>query len=117
MEVKMRKVSLEQTQKFKNSDKCIATEYGFADKEIDITLAEINGRYPEKDYCVNEKVKEMILCLEGTGKLCKENETISFKVGDAVLIDKGEKFYWDGHCKVAMHCAPAWYPDQHKLVK
>ena len=61
----MRKVSLEQTQKFKNSDKCIATEYGFADKEIDITLAEINGRYPEKDYCVNEKVKEMILCLEG----------------------------------------------------
>ena len=34
-----------------------------------------------------------------------------------VLIDKGETYYWDAYCTIAMPCAPAWYPEQHKLIE
>ena len=43
----MKIISLEQTQEYKNSELCIATEYNFKDKDIDISTAEINGKYPE----------------------------------------------------------------------
>lgn len=112
----MKKIALEQTQKFRNSDLCIATEYDFGDKDIDIATATINGRYPEKGFCVNLEVKEMIYVIEGCGTIHMENEIINFKPGDAILVEKGEKYYWDANCKVAMSCSPAWNPKQHKLV-
>ena len=39
--------------KGKNSDKCKTLEYSFNDKEIDLGIATINGRYPDKGYGVN----------------------------------------------------------------
>lgn len=63
----MKKISLGETQTFKNSDLCIATEYPFCDKDIDIATAVISGRYPEKGYCVNTEVKEMIFVISGGG--------------------------------------------------
>lgn len=50
-------MALEEKEVFKNSDLCIAAEYGFHDKDIDIATSEINGRYPEDAYCVNTEVK------------------------------------------------------------
>mgnify|MGYP003293451694 FL=1 len=41
----------------------------------------------------------------------------AYKKGDIVLIDKGEAYYWDAYCTIAMPCAPAWYPEQHKLIE
>lgn len=64
----MKKIALEQTEKFKNSELCIATEYEFKDKDIDLSTAEIKGRYPESGYCVNTKVKEMIFVISGGGE-------------------------------------------------
>ena len=55
--------------------------------------------------------------MEGKGTLNKKNEKIEFKKGDVILIDKGEIYYWDAHCTIAMPCTPAWYPEQHKLIK
>ena len=63
----MRKIASEQTQEYKNSDLCIAKEYDFKDKDIDISTAKISGRYPENGYCVNTEVKEMIFVLAGGG--------------------------------------------------
>lgn len=113
----MKKVSLNETEQFNNSDLCIATEYNFADKDIDVATAVINGRYPDDGFCVNTMVKEMIFVIEGSGTIFSENERISFQAGDAILIEKNKKYYWDAHCKVAMSCTPAWYPEQHKFVK
>lgn len=49
----------------RNSDLCIFTEYDFKDKDIDFSVGEINGRYPDHGYCVNQEVKEMVYILEG----------------------------------------------------
>ena len=102
---------------FKNSDLCIANEYNFKDKDIDLSTAEIKGRYPETGYCVNTKVKEMIYVLKGKGKISTEHQVISFKKGDAILINKNEKYFWDANCNVLMTCTPSWYPEQHLLIK
>ena len=99
----MKKIALEQSQTYKNSELCIATEYDF--------------KYPENGYCVNTEVKEMIYVISGSGKIIAENKTITFKQGDAILINKGEKYRWDAVCNVVMACSPAWTPKQHKMVK
>lgn len=66
---------------------------------------------------MNEISKEMIYVLEGSGEICLVDGIIEFTEGDAILIDKNEKYYWDSeYCKVAMICTPAWTEKQHKLV-
>ena len=80
---------MEQAETFNNSDLCIATEYDFKDKDIDISTAVIKGRYPDEGYCVNTEVKEMIYVISGGGAIFTENGTVSF----------------------------AWTAEQHKFVK
>lgn len=100
-----------------NSDKCKTMEYSFGDKDIDLGIAIITGRYPESGYCKNLVSKELIYVLEGSGTLCFENKCIPFSAGDSILIDKDEKYYWDTvYCKVSMSCTPAWSKEQHVLI-
>lgn len=101
-----------------NSDECKTIEYSFGDKEIDLGLATITGRYPETGYGVNLISKELIYVLDGSGKLCFENKSIDFSKGDAILIEDNEKYYWETqYCKVSMTCTPAWTKEQYKLIK
>ena len=100
-----------------NSDKCEVVEYSFEDKDIDLGVATITDRYPEKGYCVNLVSKELVYVLEGEGKLYLEDSTIDFNVGDSILIDKNEKYYWESKfCKVALICSPAFSVEQYKIV-
>ena len=101
----MKLLKFEESQEFKNGDKCTVIEYPSDDKDINFSTAVLTGRYPDEGYCVNEECKELIYCMEGKGTL------------NVILIDKGEIYYWDAHCTIAMPCTPAWYPEQHKLIK
>lgn len=113
----MKVIKSEEAIKGSNSDKCKTVEYSFGDKEIDLGLATITGRYPENGYCVNLISKELIYVLEGSGKLYFEDRVIEFLTGDSILIDNNEKYYWETEfCKVSMTCTPAWTEEQHKLV-
>lgn len=112
----MKKITQESTSKIQNSDICAVFEYGFDEKDIDISTIEISGKFPENAWLLNEKVKEIIYVVEGEGKLHKENEVVSFKKGDAVLIETNEKYFWEANCKAVMVCSPAWCPNQHKII-
>ncbi len=102
-----------------NSDKCKTLEYSFNDMDIDLGLATITGRYPEKaGYCINTISKELIYVLDGNGKIYFENDFVEFEKGDAILIDSNEKYYWDTkYCVVSMSCTPAWDEKQHKIIQ
>ena len=101
-----------------NSDKCKTIEYSFDDKDIDLGVAVITGRYPENGFCVNTISKMLIQVLEGSGKLYFENKNIEFSNGDAILIDNNERYYWEAeYCKVSMICTPAWTKDQYKIIE
>lgn len=113
----MKKVSIEQAKILKNSDTSSLLKYSIQlrDKDIDLCINTITGRYPEKGYCSNEACKEICYILEGTGSINKRDEVIYFKQGDVILIDKNEIYYWNGNCKIIMICTPSWYKEQCKL--
>ncbi len=101
-----------------NSNECKTIEYSFGDKDIDIGVATITGRYPESGYCVNLVSKELVYILEGSGKLYFEDQTIYFSESDAILIENNKKYYWEtDYCKASMTCSPAWSPEQYKVVE
>ena len=103
--------------KGKNSDKCKTLEYSFNDKEIDLGIATINGRYPDCGYGVNLVSKELIYVIEGKGKLNFENKIVEFSKGDSILIEPNEKYYFDtDYCVISLTCTPAWSPEQYKLI-
>ena len=103
--------------KGKNSDKCKTLEYSFNDKEMDLGVATINGRYPDKGYGVNLVSKELIYVIEGKGKLNFENKIVEFSKGDSILIEPNEKYYFDtDYCVISLTCTPAWSPEQYKLI-
>lgn len=115
----MKIVKKENAKNIRNSDTSELLEYSIDlnDKDIDFCINTISGRYPEKGYCTNQEVKELCYILEGEGTVNKKNETISFKQGDIILIEKEEIYYWNGNCKIIMICTPAWYKEQCKLFE
>ena len=113
----MKIVKKNQTIEFKNSETCVATEYPINDKDINIAVVKIiNDRYPQKGWAVNEVCKEMVYIISGKVVLTTESKTSELKTGDVVLLDPGEKYFWEGNCEMVVPCSPAWYPEQHKLL-
>ena len=75
------------------------------------------GRFPQKNWAVNRKCKEMAHVLSGAGILVVEGKKFSLKQDDVVLIDIGEKYYWEGKMRLGIPCSPAWFPEQHEEVE
>ena len=96
---------------------CMAVEYPGGDKDIWGAVIKLNGRYPLRGSTINEKCKELVYFLSGKGKAVINGKTINVKQGDQLVIEPGEKFYWEGKMTMFMPCTPAWYPEQHKEVE
>jgi mannose-6-phosphate isomerase-like protein (cupin superfamily) len=106
-----------QSREFKNSDFCTAIEYPLGDKDINGAVIRLKGRYPDKGRVVNLKCKELAYVIKGVGRVVVGGKEIKLKAGDLVLIEPGEKYFWQGNLVMFMPCTPAWYPKQHKEVK
>jgi mannose-6-phosphate isomerase-like protein (cupin superfamily) len=113
----MKVIHKNQTAKIKNSDVCTAIEYPLGDKDINGAVIELSGRYPDEGRVVNLKCKELAYIIEGSGKVVIEGEKVELHNGDLVLIEPGEKYFWEGNLKMFVPCIPAWYPEQHKKVR
>lgn len=113
----MKKVSKNQTNKHKNSEACLAVEYPLGDKDINVAVIKLNGRYPDEGRVVNLRCKETAFIIKGSGKLFVEDKETEVSKGDVVLIEPGERYCWEGKMEMLVPCAPAWYPEQHKQVK
>lgn len=99
-----------------NSSTCTVHEYG-AGGNIDMAVANINGRYPEHGSVVNEVSDEAMYVIAGAGQIATNDTTVTVSEGDVVLIEAGEAYYFEGAAlKVAMSCTPPWSPDQHKEI-
>ena len=113
----MKIIKNQQAQEFKNSGKCIMYEYDLEDKDMDCGKAIINGRYPDKGYCLNTECKELIYIEDGKGILQIEDKKIKFTKGDSILIEKEEKFYWDANCTAIIVCNPPFNKEQYKMIE
>lgn len=53
----MEVIKLDEAEIGQNKDKCKTLEYSFGDKDIDLGIATITGRFPNKGYAMNEVKK------------------------------------------------------------
>jgi len=112
------KISLKhQAIKKKNSEVCLVTEHSIGDEMIDFAIAKISGRYPDNQRVTNKLCKEIVYIQEGKGKVVVEGIEYVLQAGDVVLIEAGEKFYWEGNMSLFISCRPAFTPEQHQLVE
>ena len=114
----MKIVKKEEADILKNSDTSSLLEYSIKlnEKNIDLCINTISGRYPEKGYCTNKVCQEICYILEGKGSINKKDEVIDFKAGDVIFIDKNDIYFWNGECKMIAVCTPAWYKGQCELL-
>ncbi|MDD5098455.1 MAG: cupin domain-containing protein [Candidatus Pacebacteria bacterium] len=110
----MKIIHKNQTEQFKNSENCIATEYPMSDKDINGAVVELTGRYPEKGRVVNLKCKELVYVIKGYGMVIIEDKELKLEEGDLVLIEPGERYFFDGNLTIFIACNPAWHNNQYK---
>jgi len=113
----MRIVKKEQRNEFKNGAHCIAYEYPATDKDINGALIVLSGRYPETGLAMNEISKEIAYVIKGSGIVVIEGKEFAIGEGDLIFINSKEKFYWEGNMELFMPCAPAWNPEQYRIIK
>jgi mannose-6-phosphate isomerase-like protein (cupin superfamily) len=114
----MKILTKSETVGFSNSDTCSGFEFQFEDRELNVAVVTVYGRYPDEGHLVNEVCREIAYVFSGTGSVGVEDEKYTLNPGDAVHIEPGERFYWQGdELKMLMACSPAFYPEQHKEVK
>lgn len=113
----MKIIHKNETKIFKNSDACTAIDYWTGDKDINGAVIELIGRYPDKDRVMNLECKEMGYVIRGSGKVVVDDEEIKLNEGDLILINPGEKFFWEGSMTIFMPCTPAWNHEQYKEVE
>ncbi|QDP71557.1 cupin domain-containing protein [Legionella israelensis] len=100
----------------KNSEICVVTEYPRMDKDLDFAIVNISGRYPTYQNAVNKQCKEIVYIQNGTGIVVVNNIEYLLNAGDVVLIEAGEKFYWEGNMRLFISCNPPFEVDQHQLI-
>jgi hypothetical protein len=77
----------------------------------------VKGRYPERNFLVNEITKELVYITSGQGQLLSpDGAEHSFKTGDAVFVSNGEAFAWEGDFTGFFANTPVFDPAQHKEV-
>ncbi len=113
----MKVIYKNQTETIKNSDACTVIEYPLGDKDINGAVVELKGRYPDKGRVVNLECKELAYIIKGSGKVVVEGKEVELNEGDLVLLELGEKYFWEGDLVMFVPCAPAWYPEQHREVE
>lgn len=113
----MKVIHQDETEKVQNSKNCLVYEYPSDDKDINGAFVKLTGREPDDGRVVNLVCKELAYVINGSGIIVIEDKETKLKAGDLVLIEPGEKFFWNGNMELFLPCAPAWYPEQYKKVE
>lgn len=99
-----------------NAETCQVFEYPAGDAEINGAVTNLKGRYPVQGRAVNEACKEMAYVINGEGKIVVNDEEMKVAHGDVLVVEAGERYYWQGELTLFISCTPAWYPEQHKQI-
>ncbi len=112
----MKKIERGDAEEFQNGETCLVSEYPLGEETLDASVAKISGRYPDEGWVLNRVSKEIAFVVSGQGKLVHENGEETLGKGDVVLLEPGEKFYWDGTMEIFISCAPAWKYAQYEHI-
>ncbi len=111
------KLSLKQQANKKiNGNTCTVFEYALNSDMFDVAVVKITGRYPHERRVTNTACVELAYVCEGQGKIVINHVEQQLNIGDIVVIEAGEKYYWEGVMQLFISCRPAWNNEQHQIV-
>lgn len=95
----------------------VSYEYPLPDKDINIAVVSLRGRYPEQGFVVNSVCTELVYIVAGQGTVVVGGEPLGVSEGDVVLIKPGQQYFWQGTVTMLISATPAWYSEQHKKIE
>ncbi|MDP1722819.1 MAG: hypothetical protein Q8L37_06465 [Candidatus Gottesmanbacteria bacterium] len=111
----MKIVQSSETKKVIASPTTSIWEFTMEDTKISGAITEINGRYPEQGFAINEVCKEIAFVVSGSGHIVTSDQARPISVGDLIFLDKGESFAWEGTLTLFMATTPKFDPRQHVI--
>ncbi len=112
----MQIVKYTEINKVSTAPSTVIWEYPTKDEAISGAVAEIHGRYPEKGYVLNEKSKELVFVISGSGFVVTPKERKEIDVGDVILLQPNEMYAWEGGMTLFMATSPKFNAKQHKII-
>jgi len=108
-------VKKSERKRYLNSPKCTTYEYDHKDKDLNLSLSILNGRYPDEGRVMNTVCTEIVYIVGGKGRMEIDGRGFSVAPGDSILIKPGQKYFYDGKLETVATCHPTWYAKQHVL--
>lgn len=103
---------------FENSKECFGESFDVKDAPLNMSVINIDGRYPNKGFAYNEDAHEMAYVVSGSGEVVLESgESEQIEVGSVVYLKNMEKFAWRGKMVLIMPCSPSFESEKHKETK
>lgn len=100
-----------------NCADCTIWEYEYPSKNFSYATGLINGRYPAEKRATNTGCEEVYYTISGSGIVHSEKGDFELTPGDLYSFEKGEIYWVEGkELFLALVNAPAWTPEQHKIV-
>ncbi|MDD3007099.1 MAG: cupin domain-containing protein [Candidatus Pacebacteria bacterium] len=112
----MKIIRKNQAKFFKNSEVCDVFEYDSGHTDLGGAVVEVRGRYPDSGWVMNSECREMAYILKGKGLISVEGVERDFAAGNLILIEAGEKYFWEGNFSAFLFSVPAWSVGQYKTV-
>ena len=92
-------------------------EYQFPFKKASLGVSEINGRYPESGYDVDEKVEQIWYVESGIATVWIDGLEYNVEKGDMIYVPEGQKYWINGNnLKLIVASGSPWFYEQHKHI-
>lgn len=72
--------------------------------------------YGDERRIVNQERDELAYVFQGDGIIVLNHKEYKLTAGDVVLIEAGEKYFWEGNMKLFLSWRPAWNKEQHQFT-
>lgn len=94
------------------------SEYAFPFKNASLGVSEINWRYPQTGFDVDEEIEASWYVEWGNGIVWIDWQEYNVQKGDMIYVPANEKYYivWN-KLSLVVSSSPVWYPEQHKHIE
>lgn len=93
-------------------------EYRFPFQNASLGISEINGRYPENGFDVDQEVEQSWYVEDGKGTVWIDGKEYQMNKGDMIYIPEGQKYWIQGeNLRLVVCSSKPWFPEQHKHIE
>lgn len=93
------------------------SEYDLPFSTFAVGVSEINGRYPQAGFDVDDDVEQVWYVIEGSALITLGEDQTEIGAGDMLLVARGTPYVIDGTVKLVVVSGPPWRAEQHRHVE